>query len=155
MFVNLICVFSNWLFVVAISIQGQFFLQGSRTLAHLLLEQLFLVWEMRTRGGCSRGFWTGEQSAIWIWRGTFFESAFGALLITQNCDFRWKKCSEMEPAWNPLEAFFQRTLKIGKVCLDCAGVHGLYMTPSHIALRAAQKSIKHNDIFQNHSFKQQ
>ena len=41
-----------------------------------------------------------------------------------------------------LEAVFRKQCKNGKVCLDCAGVYGLHMSPSCGALRATQKSKK-------------
>ena len=58
----------------------------------------------------------------------------------------------MDPKWYLLEAIFQKECKIGKVCLDCAGVYGLHMGPSRGALRATNISKKERDIFQNRSF---
>ena len=126
-----------------------------RTVLQLLLEQLFLVWEMRTRGGCSRGLRTGEQFLIWLWRVTFFWTSFWNPLSHLKWRFWMENAPQMEPKLRLLGTILQRKCKIGKVCLDCAGVYGLHISPSRIALRATQKSMKNRDIFQNQSFKQQ
>ena len=48
----------------------------------------------------------------------------------------------MEPKYSFLEAIFQQQCQNGKVCLDCAGVDGMHMSPSRGALRGIQNSKK-------------
>ena len=63
-------------FFATISKPAHFFQRTFRTVLQLLLEQLFLVWEMRTRGGCSRGLRIGGRLVFWLWRITFFWTSF-------------------------------------------------------------------------------
>ena len=58
-----------------------------------------------------------------------------------------KIAPNMEPKYGPREPIFQKALKNGKVCLDCAGVYGLHMSPSLEALRATQKTKKKESLF--------
>jgi len=53
----------------------------------------------------------------------------------------------MEPKYGLRQPIFQKTFKNGKVCLDCAGVYGLHMSPSREALRATQKTKKKESLF--------
>jgi len=53
----------------------------------------------------------------------------------------------MEPTCGLREPVFQKTFKNGKVCLDCAGVYRLHMSPSCEALRAPQKTKKKESLF--------
>ena len=61
----------------------------------------------------------------------------------------WPK---MDPTWPLLEAVFWKQCENGKVCLDCAGVYGLHMSPSCGALRATQKSKKKGTYFRTTVF---
>jgi len=61
--------------------------------------------------------------------------------------FFTKNAPKMEPKCGPWEPIFQKALKNGKVCLDCTGVCGLYMSPSCEALRTTQKTKKTESLF--------
>ena len=58
-----------------------------------------------------------------------------------------KMAPKMESKYGPREPIFQKTCKNGKVCLDCAGVYGLHMSPSREALRATHKPNKNRVYF--------
>ena len=55
--------------------------------------------------------------------------------------------SKMESKYGLREPIFQKAFKNGKVCLDCAGVNGLQMSPSREALRVTQKTKKKASLF--------
>ena len=61
-----------------------FFLLKSRTVLQLLLEQLFLVCTVRTRGCLSRSHLACGWVLLGNWRGTFFEVFFEASVFIQQ-----------------------------------------------------------------------
>ena len=50
--------------------------------------------------------------------------------------------AETKPKRGLLEGIFREQCRNGKVCLDCAGVDGMHMSPSRGALRGTQNSKK-------------
>ncbi len=84
--------------------------------------------------------------------GHLFLKCFLKRLFSLKVALLEENCSQNEPKITYFGSYFLEKCQNGKVCLDCAGVYGLHMSPSRGALRTTQKSKRKRDIFQNRFF---
>ena len=106
----------------------QLFIRFSNKCFNSCLNNCFLF-EKRAREACPR-----DPPVLWLVRclhlvGHLFPERLFDPFVSLTVLSLTKVAPKLEPKYGLREPIFQKTCKNGKVCLDCAGVYGLHMSP--------------------------